>query len=119
MAGEGFIMTETRGGENRTGAARRQAVALLVSGDHTVVYRCAVLGHQDTLYAHAQREFYRDCDVAGTVDFVFGNAAVVLQNCTLWSRRPLLGQVNTVTASAQRYPNQGTGISVRPYSRAV
>ncbi|KAL6850231.1 hypothetical protein ACP4OV_020858 [Aristida adscensionis] len=107
----GFIMRDMTV-ENRAGAARHQAVALLVSGDHAVVYRCAVLGYQDTLYAHAQRQFYRDCDVAGTVDVVFGNAAVVLQNCTLWARRPLPEQKNTVTAQGRRDPNQSTGISV-------
>uniref|UniRef100_J3KY15 Pectinesterase n=1 Tax=Oryza brachyantha TaxID=4533 RepID=J3KY15_ORYBR len=111
VAGAGFIMRDMTV-ENRAGPARHQAVALLVSGDHAVVYRCAVLGYQDTLYAHAQRQFYRDCDVAGTVDFVFGNAAVVLQNCTLWARRPLPGQKNTVTAQGRRDPNQSTGISV-------
>lgn len=111
VAGAGFIMRDMTV-ENRAGAARHQAVALLVSGDHAVVYRSAVLGYQDTLYAHAQRQFYRDCDVAGTVDFVFGNAAVVLQNCTLWARRPLPGQENTVTAQGRRDPNQSTGISV-------
>uniref|UniRef100_A0A0E0JG24 Pectinesterase n=1 Tax=Oryza punctata TaxID=4537 RepID=A0A0E0JG24_ORYPU len=111
VAGAGFIMRDMTV-ENRAGAARHQAVALLVSGDHAVVYRSAVLGYQDTLYAHAQRQFYRDCDVAGTVDFVFGNAAVVLQNCTLWARRPLPGQKNTVTAQGRRDPNQSTGISV-------
>lgn len=111
VAGAGLIMRDMTV-ENRAGPAKHQAVALLVSGDHAVVYRCAVLGYQDTLYAHAQRQFYRDCDVAGTVDFVFGNAAVVLQNCTLWARRPLPQQKNTVTAQGRRDPNQSTGISV-------
>ncbi|KAL6627028.1 hypothetical protein ACP70R_030754 [Stipagrostis hirtigluma subsp. patula] len=111
VAGAGFIMRDMTV-ENRAGPAKHQAVALLVSADHAVVYRSAVLGYQDTLYAHAQRQFYRDCDVAGTVDFVFGNAAVVLQNCTLWARRPLPEQKNTVTAQGRRDPNQSTGISV-------
>ncbi|KAL6850232.1 hypothetical protein ACP4OV_020859 [Aristida adscensionis] len=81
------------------------------TGAAAVVYRCAVLGYQDTLYAHAQRQFYRDCDIAGTVDVVFGNAAAVLQNCTLWARRPLPEQKNTVTAQGRTDPNQSTGIS--------
>ncbi|KAL6627025.1 hypothetical protein ACP70R_030751 [Stipagrostis hirtigluma subsp. patula] len=65
VAGAGFIMRDMTV-ENRAGPAKHQAVALLVSADHAVVYRSAVLGYQDTLYAHAQRQFYRDCDVAGT-----------------------------------------------------
>ncbi|KAK3159627.1 hypothetical protein QOZ80_1BG0049010 [Eleusine coracana subsp. coracana] len=47
--------------ENRAGPEKAQAVALLVSADEVVVFRCAVLGYQDTLYAHAHRHFYRDC----------------------------------------------------------
>jgi len=79
---DGFMMRDMTV-ENRAGAERRQAVALLLSGDHAVAYRCAVLGYQDTLYAHAQRHFYGECEVAGTVDVVWGNAAAVLQDCSL------------------------------------
>ncbi|TVU32480.1 hypothetical protein EJB05_24211, partial [Eragrostis curvula] len=85
-------------------------VALRVSGDRAVVHNCTVSGHQDTLYAHAGRHFYRDCDVYGTVDFVFGNAAAVLQRCTLWSRAPLPKQDNTVTAQGRCEPCQDTGL---------
>jgi pectin methylesterase-like acyl-CoA thioesterase len=96
--------------QNTAGPARRQAVALRVSADSAVVHRCAVLGYQDTLYVHKGRQFYRDCDVRGTVDFVFGNAAAVLQRCALRSRVPLLGQQDTVTAQSRREPCKDTGI---------
>ncbi|KAL6627026.1 hypothetical protein ACP70R_030752 [Stipagrostis hirtigluma subsp. patula] len=111
VLGGRFIMRDMTV-ENRAGPERHQAVALLLSADHVVVYRCAVLGYQDTLYVHAQRQFLRDCDVAGTVDFVFGNAAAVLQNCTLWARRGLPKQKNTVTAQGRTDRKQRTGISV-------
>ncbi|RWW01465.1 hypothetical protein GW17_00035496, partial [Ensete ventricosum] len=51
-------------------------------------------------------------DIYGTVDFIFGNAAVVLQNCSLWARRPLPMQKNTITAQNRKDPNQNTGISI-------
>ncbi|KAG2585950.1 hypothetical protein PVAP13_5NG005900 [Panicum virgatum] len=111
VLGDGFMMRNMTM-ENSAGPAKQQAVALLMSGDHAVAYRCAVLGYQDTLYAHAQRHFYRECEVAGTVDVVWGNAAAVLQNCTLRARRPLPGQKNTVTAQGRTDPNQSTGISL-------
>ncbi|CAA7397487.1 unnamed protein product [Spirodela intermedia] len=109
--GTGFVARDMTF-ENTAGPAKHQAVALRVGADRAVVYRCDVLGYQDTLYVHSQRQFYRDCAVAGTVDFVFGNAAVVLQNCTLYARRPLEKQKNTITAQGRKDPNQNTGISI-------
>ncbi|CAD6251075.1 unnamed protein product [Miscanthus lutarioriparius] len=108
-SGFGFMMRDMTV-ENRAGPARQQAVALRVSADRAVVHRCSIAGYQDTLYAHSNRQFYRDCDVYGTVDFVFGNAAAVLQRCNLWARVPLPGQKNTVTAQSRNESCQLTGI---------
>lgn len=109
--GAGFVARDMTF-ENTAGPAKHQAVALRVGADRAVIYRCDVLGYQDTLYVHSQRQFYRDCAVAGTVDFIFGNAAVVLQNCTLYARRPMEKQMNTITAQGRKDPNQNTGISI-------
>lgn len=98
--------------ENWAGPTNDQAVALRVGADHAVVYRCSIIGHQDTLYVHSNRQFFRECDVYGTVDFIFGNAAVVLQNCSLYARKPLPMQKITVTAQNRKDPNQNTGISI-------
>ncbi|KAL5208486.1 hypothetical protein ABZP36_032921 [Zizania latifolia] len=110
-SGKGFMMRDMTV-ENWAGPAKHQAVALRVSADRAAVYRCNIIGYQDTLYAHSNRQFYRDCDVYGTVDFVFGNAAAVLQRCNLWARAPLPGQKNTVTAQNRREPGQSTGLVI-------
>ncbi|XP_062207108.1 pectinesterase-like [Phragmites australis] len=112
VAGDGIILQDLRV-ENTAGPEKHQAVALRVSADRAVVYRCRVDGYQDTLYAHVLRQFYRDCAVSGTVDFVFGNAAAVLQNCALAARRPMRGQKNAVTAQGREDPNQNTGTSIQ------
>ncbi|KAI8021128.1 putative pectinesterase/pectinesterase inhibitor 61 [Camellia lanceoleosa] len=109
--GSGFIARDMTF-ENWAGASKHQAVALRVGADHAVVYRCSILGYQDTLYVHSQRQFYRECDVYGTVDFIFGNAAVVLQNCSIYARKPMAQQKNTITAQNRKDPNQNTGISI-------
>ncbi|KAJ3694512.1 hypothetical protein LUZ60_009992 [Juncus effusus] len=109
--GANFIMKDMTI-ENWAGPQKHQAVALRVSADHAVIYRCSILGYQDTLYVHSQRQFFRECDIYGTVDFIFGNAAVVLQNCNLWARKPLPQQKNTITAQNRKDPNQNTGISI-------
>ncbi|KAL0452414.1 UNVERIFIED_CONTAM: putative pectinesterase/pectinesterase inhibitor 34 [Sesamum latifolium] len=109
--GAGFIARDITF-ENWAGPGKHQAVALRVGADHAVVYRCNVIGYQDTLYTHSQRQFYRDCDIYGTVDFIFGNAAVVFQNCTIHTRKPMQLQKNTITAQNRKDPNQNTGISI-------
>ncbi|XP_010266532.1 PREDICTED: probable pectinesterase/pectinesterase inhibitor 34 [Nelumbo nucifera] len=110
-SGAGFIARDITF-ENYAGPAKHQAVALRVGADHAVVYRCNVIGYQDSLYVHSQRQFYRECDIYGTVDFIFGNAAVVIQNCSLYARKPMDMQKNTITAQNRKDPYQNTGISI-------
>lgn len=98
--------------ENYAGPAKHQAVALRVGADHGVVYRCSIVGYQDTLYVHSNRQFFRECDIYGTVDFIFGNAAVVIQKCNIYARKPMAKQKNTITAQNRKDPNQNTGISI-------
>lgn len=69
--------------------------------------------YQDTLYTHNNRQFYRDSYITGTVDFIFGNSAVVIQNSKVVARKPMKGQHNMVTAQGRIDPNQNTGISIQ------
>ncbi|KAM3254015.1 hypothetical protein ACQJBY_047871 [Aegilops geniculata] len=99
--------------ENAAGPSKHQAVALRVGADLSAFYRCSFVGYQDTLYVHSLRQFFRECDIYGTIDFVFGNSAAVLQSCNLYARRPLPNQSNIYTAQGRTDPNQNTGISVQ------
>ncbi|ERM96002.1 pectinesterase [Amborella trichopoda] len=98
--------------QNTAGPSKHQAVALRVGSDFSAFYRCDMIAYQDTLYVHSLRQFYRECFIYGTVDFIFGNAAAVLQNCDILARRPNSGQKNMVTAQGREDPNQNTGISI-------
>lgn len=66
-----------------------QAVALHVEGDRCMFRNCRLLGNQDTLYAGRadSRQYYRDCYIAGTTDFIFGAATVWFEGCTIHSKR--------------------------------
>lgn len=90
-----------------------QAVALLSGSDQSVYYRCNFEGYQDTLCVYTQRQFYRECNIFGTIDFIFGNAAVVIQNCNILLRRPNHGESNVITAQGRTDPNQNTGIVIQ------
>ncbi|XBJ25162.1 hypothetical protein VPH35_002876 [Triticum aestivum] len=110
--GQGFVaMNMTI--RNTAGPAKHQAVALRSSADLSTFYSCSFEAYQDTLYTHSLRQFYRGCEVHGTVDYVFGNAAVVFQDCTFYSRLPMQGQSNTVTAQGRTNPEQNTGTSIQ------
>ncbi|KAI3466959.1 hypothetical protein Pfo_023622 [Paulownia fortunei] len=109
--GDGFI---ARGMtfENTAGPQKHQAVALRSGSDFSVFYDCSFKGYQDTLYVYSQRQFYRDCDIYGTIDFIFGDAVSVIQNCNIYIRKPMSNQRNTVTAQGRTDPNENTGIII-------
>ncbi|XP_019154963.1 PREDICTED: pectinesterase 2-like [Ipomoea nil] len=111
VTGEGFIAKGITF-RNTAGPKNHQAVALRSGSDRSVFYQCGFEGYQDTLYVHSQRQFYKDCDIYGTVDFIFGNAAVVLQNCIIYARKPMNKQHITITAQGRTDRNQNTGISI-------
>ncbi|KAL2345440.1 hypothetical protein Fmac_006725 [Flemingia macrophylla] len=98
---------------NTAGPSKNQAVAMRSGADMSVFYSCSFEGYQDTLYTHSLRQFYRECDIYGTVDFIFGNAAVVFQTCNLYPRLPNSGQFNSITAQGRTDPNQNTGTSIQ------
>lgn len=108
--GDGFIARDITF-VNSAGPNSEQAVALRVGSDHSVIYRCSIDGYQDSLYTLSKRQFYRETDIYGTVDFIFGNSVVVFQSCNLVSRKGSSDQ-NYVTAQGRSDPNQNTGISI-------
>eukprot|EP01018_Ginkgo_biloba_P025921 Gb_36005 [translate_table: standard] len=99
--------------ENTAGPESHQAVALRADCDLCTFQNCAFLGYQDTLYAHTLRQFYKDCRIEGTVDFIFGNSASVFHNCLILVRPRQLsssnGETNTITAHGRMDPAQSTG----------
>ncbi|XP_042503682.1 pectinesterase/pectinesterase inhibitor PPE8B-like [Macadamia integrifolia] len=110
VIGNGFIAKDLTF-ENTAGPQMNQSVALLSESDHSVFFRCGIMGYQDTLYAHSNLQFYRDCRITGTVDFIFGDGTVVFQNCEIIARKGRPKQKNTITAHGRKELNETTGFS--------
>ena len=83
--------------ENTAGEGKEigQAVAVFTDGDFLFFNRCRFLGNQDTLYTYGRfgkdggikRNYYKDCYIEGTTDFIFGPSIAYFQNCTLHSKK--------------------------------
>jgi pectinesterase len=97
--------------ENTAGAIGKQAVAIRVAGDKSAFFDCAFHGHQDTLYVDKGSQFYRDCEISGTIDFIYGHSSTLIQNSKILVRNPLKNQSNVVVADGTKQYNRfRTGI---------
>ena len=90
--------------ENTTGDAP-QALAINVSGDRASFKNCRFLGGQDTFLSYNSKypqSLYK-CYIEGVVDFIFGNAKTVFDECTIYPRDRVDNQTSSyITASNTR-----------------
>ncbi|MFC4096064.1 pectinesterase family protein [Euzebyella saccharophila] len=65
-----------------------QAVALAVNADRVLIENCTITGNQDTLYVTGEgfQQYFKNCYIEGTTDFIFGQATVLFQDCTIHSK---------------------------------
>jgi len=75
--------------ENNAGFTAGQAVAVFGSGDQLSFFNCRFVGYQDVLFCYraGSRQYYKDCYIEGTTDFIFGSATAVFQNCHIHSKK--------------------------------
>ncbi|CAK8576262.1 unnamed protein product [Lathyrus sativus] len=93
--------------ENTAGALNGQAVALLSASNQSVFYRCGISGYQDSLWADSGLQYYRECKIRGSADFIFGRAAAVFQYCQILVRKGSTNQ-NPIAAQGGPYDNKTT-----------
>ncbi len=62
-----------------------QAIALTVEADRCSFENCKILGDQDTLYLAGEnaRQYFFNCYIEGTTDFIFGEATALFEKCTI------------------------------------
>ena len=58
-----------------------QALAIRVDGDRAAFRHCRFLGWQDTILLNRGRQYFKNCYIAGHVDFIFGAATAWFEKC--------------------------------------
>ena len=96
---------------NTAGAGEQvgQALAIYVDSDRAVFRHCRFIGQQDTLFTgplppqpidrstfggpregaprRKQRQYYKHCYIEGNIDFIFGSATAVFDQCEIFARK--------------------------------
>ncbi|MBP5689778.1 MAG: pectin esterase [Bacteroidales bacterium] len=99
--------------ENSAGEGKdiAQAVAVFTDGDFLFFNRCRFIGNQDTLYTYGRfgkeggikRNYFLDCYIEGTTDFIFGPSIAWFEGCTIHSKK------NSYVTAASTLPGQQWG----------
>lgn len=91
--------------ENTAGRDVGQGVALHVEGDRAEFFNCRIIANQDTIYAGVDnsRQYYKDCFIEGTTDFIFGPATAVFEDCVILCKK------DSYITAASTSPNQKFG----------
>ncbi|KAJ0559397.1 putative pectinesterase [Helianthus annuus] len=95
---------------NSIGPAGHQAVAFRSQSPHTVMVDCGFEGYQDTLYYHTHDQFYKNCAIYGTVDFIFGTGRAYIQDSDIIVRKPDASQGNMCTADGRMKMEEAGGV---------
>jgi len=103
---ENIYVDNTFQADNPTATGNTQSVALYLSGDKDVIYNSQIIARQDTLYANngPSRQYFNSDKISGNVDYIFGDAAAVFDNCSIYSvyNQTASGGI-TITAQKKEY----------------
>lgn len=75
--------------QNDAGFTAGQAVALRIEGNRASFRNCKMMGNQDVLFLSGSgvKNYFEDCYIEGTTDFIFGAATAVFKNCHIHSKK--------------------------------
>jgi pectinesterase len=88
--------------ENSSGPVG-QALAIYIGGDKAVFTNCRFVGWQDTMYGGRGRQYFKDCYIEGSTDFIFGPSTAFFENCDLYTK----GGSAITAASTEDYVTYG------------
>jgi pectinesterase len=88
---------------NDAGFTAGQAVAVEANGDRAIFTNCRFIGNQDILFLNSarSRQFYKNCYIEGTTDFIFGDATAWFEQCHIHSKK---NSHITAASTPQQHP---------------
>ena len=95
-----------------------QAVAVSLYADRAAFKNCRFMGNQDTLLTYesggaVSRHYFKDCYIDGNVDFIFGNAIAIFDNCTIYAKTRVVNAATSYITAANTPPTQNYGYLFR------
>ncbi|KAH6808546.1 Pectin lyase-like superfamily protein [Perilla frutescens var. frutescens] len=88
----------------------KPAAAAKVEGDKTAFYGCGFFGLQDTLWDFNGRHYFKHCTIEGAVDFIFGSAQSIYENCSISViAEALKGGAGYITGQGRENPKETNG----------
>jgi pectinesterase len=75
--------------QNDAGFTAGQAVAVESDGDKAVFDNCRFIGFQDVLFLNnpLSRQYFNNCYIEGTTDFIFGPSTAWFEKCHIHSKK--------------------------------
>ena len=93
-----------------------QALAMYTTGDRIAFKGCRFTGGQDTVQLNAGtglRNYFKDCYIDGTVDFIFGSARGLFEHCYIYPKTRRDGGSGGYITAANTQPGQPYGFVFR------
>ena len=116
---EGLTVANTAG----SGKEIAQAVALFTNGDFLFFKDCRFIGNQDTVYTYGRyskdggivRNYFLDCYIEGTTDFIFGPSIAFFDNCVIHSKKnSFVTAASTLKGQKNGYVFKGCTLTADP-----
>jgi len=90
--------------ESTSTASNKSAVAMKCEADQSTFVNCRFIGNQDTLYPNKNKQYFYKCYIQGDVDFIFGGAQAVFEQCEIHSLNRSAGYATaSSTLAASKY----------------
>ncbi|KAJ4848454.1 hypothetical protein Tsubulata_038169 [Turnera subulata] len=114
MIGDGATKTKISGNLNfSAGVQTFKTATVAINGNHFIAKDIGFENSAGATGHQAVALKVQNCTITGTIDFIFGNAAAVFQNCNLVVRKPLEKQQCIVTAQGRNETHEVTGFVIQ------